>query len=200
MRQESVYGPMKSRIRGRPIERLAIATAIALPIAIWLATLDGGLILGAGSRGEGCRSFWGESVDMVAWSPAGGFLVVGTHGTAHSDGGDSAVRVFRWPGMEVVSFSKQVPGTTGIAVDDTGVLAWSTDGVRDSAAILPTPTVAWRLDPGGEPRTTDTAPVGPSRTVQSNKDVSSQGILAEAGASAPDGPNKLCVRDESTGT
>jgi hypothetical protein len=191
---------MKSRIRHWPIGRLAIATAILIPVAIWLATLEGGLILGAGSRGEGCRSFWGETVDTVAWSPAGGYLVVGTRGTAHPDSGDSAVRVFRWPGMEVVSFSEQVPGTTGIAIDDTGVLAWSTDGVRDSAAILPTPTQAWRLEPGGKPRATDTAPVGPSRTVQSNKDVSSQGILAEANASAPDRPVQLCVLDESPGT
>ena len=71
---------MKSRIRRRPIGRLAIATAIVLPVAIWLATVEGGLIMGAGPRGEGCRSFWGETVDTVAWSPAGGFLVVGTRG------------------------------------------------------------------------------------------------------------------------
>jgi hypothetical protein len=139
----------------------------------------------------------GESVDTVAWSPAGGFLFVGTRGTANPDRGDVAVRVFRWPGMQVVSFSKQVPGTTGIAIDDSGALAWSTDGVRDSAAILPTPTLAWRLDPGGDPRTSDAAPIGPSRTVQSNKDVSSLGILAEVRASAPDRPLQLCVRDES---
>ncbi|HTG41974.1 MAG TPA: hypothetical protein VK697_10220 [Methylomirabilota bacterium] len=191
---------MKTRIRRRSVERLAIATAIALPVAIWLATLEGGLILGAGSRGEGCRSFWGETVDTVAWSPAGGFLVVGTHATANPDSGDSAVRVFRWPGMEVVSSSKQVKGTTDIAIDDTGVLAWSTEGVRDSTAILPTPTLAWRLDPGGDPRTSDRGPIGPSRTVLSNRDVSSQGILAETSAPAPDRPLQLCVRDQSAGT
>jgi hypothetical protein len=188
---------MKSRIRCWPIGRLAIGTAIVLPVAIWLATLEGGLILGAGSRGDGCRSFWGESVDGVAWSPAGGYLVVGTRGTANPDSGEVAVRVFRWPGMEVVSFSKQVPGTTGIAIDDSGALAWSTDDVRDSAAILPTPTLAWRLDPGGDPRTSDAAPIGPSRTVQMNKDVSSLGILAEVRASGQDLPLQLCVRDES---
>ena len=191
---------MKSRIRRRPIGRLAIATAIVLPIAIWLATLEGGLIMGAGPRGEGCRSFWGETVDTVAWSPAGGFLVVGTRGTANPDGGDSAVRVFSWPGMKVVSFSKQVQGTTDIAIDDAGVLAWSTDGVRDSAAIVPTPTLAWRLDPGGDPRTTDTAPTEPSRIARSNKEVSSLGILAEASASAADRPLQLCVHDESART
>src|SRR5258705_9069602 len=136
---------MKTRIRRRPVERLAIATAIALPVAIWLATLEGGLILGAGSRGEGWRSFGGETVDTVAWSPAGGFLLVGTLATANPDSGDSAVRVIRWPRMEVVSFSKQAPGTTDITIDDLGALAWSTDGVRDSAAIMPTPTLAWRL-------------------------------------------------------
>jgi hypothetical protein len=191
---------MKTRIRRRPVESLAIATAIALPVAIWLATLEGGLILGVGSRGEGCRSFWGETVDTVAWSPAGGFLVVGTHATQNPDSGDSAVRVFRWPGMEVVSFSKQAPGTTDITIDDLGALAWSTDGVRDSAAIMPTPTLAWRLDPGGVARTSDAAPIGPSRSVRSNRDMSSLGILAEASASAPDRPLQLCVRDESAGT
>jgi hypothetical protein len=190
---------MTSRIRRWPIGRLAIATAVALPIATWLATLEGGLIMGAGPRGEGCRSFWGETVDTVAWSPAGGFLVVGARGTANPDGGDSAVRVFSWPGMTVVSFSKQVQGTTDIAIDDAGVLAWSTNGDRDSAAIVPTPTLAWRLDPGGDPRTTDTPPTVPSRIVRSNRDVSSLGILAEASASAPERPFELCVRDESAG-
>lgn len=188
---------MKSRIRRWPLGRFAIATAIVLPVAIWLSTLEGGLILGAGSRGEGCRSFWGESVDGVAWSPAGGFLVVGTRGTANPDSGDVAVRVFRWPGMEVVSTSKQVQGTTDIRIDDSGVLAWFTDGIRDSTAIVPTPTIAWRLEPGGDPRTSDAGSIGPSRTVQSNKDVSSLGILAEVRALAPDRPLQLCVRDES---
>jgi hypothetical protein len=191
---------MKTRIRRWPLGRLAIATAIGLSIAIWLATLEGGLILGAGSRGEGCRSFWGETVDTVAWSPAGGFLLVGTHASANPDSGDSVIRVFSWPGMKVVSFSKQVAGTTGIAIDNFGALRWFTDGVRDSAAIMPTPTLAWRLDPGGDPRTSDTAPIGPSRTVLSNRDVTSQGILAEASAPAPDRPLQLCVRDQSAGT
>jgi hypothetical protein len=191
---------MRTHIRRWRIGRLAIATAILIPVAIWLATLEVGLIMGAGPRGEGCRSFWGETVDTVAWSPAGGFLVVGTHGTANPDIGDSAVRVFRWPGMDVVSLSKQVKGTTDIAIDDAGVLAWLTDGVRDSAAILPTPTLAWRLDPGGVARTSDAAPTGPSTTVRSNKDVSILGIVAEGNPPAPDRPMQLCVRDESAGT
>lgn len=190
---------MKTRARRWPLGRLAIAAAIVLPVAIWLATLEGGLILGAGPRGEGCRSFWGDTVDTVAWSPAGGFLVVGTRETTNPDDGDSAVRVFSWPGMEVVSLSKQVQGRTDITIDDAGVIAWFTDGIRDSAAIVPTPTITWRLDPGGDPRTTDMAPTGPSRTVQSNKDISSLGILAEASSSAPDRPLQLCVRDESAG-
>jgi hypothetical protein len=168
-----------------------------LPVTIWLATLQGGLILGAGPRGEGCRSFWGESVVSVAWSPAGGFLVVGTRGTANPDSGDSAVRVFRWPGMQVVSYSEQVPGTMGIAIDDAGVLAWSTEGVRDSAAIVPTPTIAWRLDPGGIPKTADGAPAGPTKVARTNADLSSLGIMAEASALAPDRPQQFCVRDAS---
>jgi hypothetical protein len=48
---------MKSRIRHWPVARIAIATAIGLPVVIWLGTLEGGVILGAGFRGEGCRSF-----------------------------------------------------------------------------------------------------------------------------------------------
>jgi hypothetical protein len=165
-----------------------------LPISIWLATLQGGLILGAGPRGEGCRSFWGESVVTVAWSPAGGFLVVGTQGSADLDSGDTAVRVFRWPGMQVVSYSEQVPGTTGMAIGDDGALAWSTEGVRDSAAIVPTPTIAWRLDLGGTARTADDAPTGPTNVVRTNTDLSSLGIMAEASAPAPDRPQQLCVR------
>jgi hypothetical protein len=164
-----------------------------LPISIWLATLQGGLILGAGPRGEGCRSFWGESVVSVAWSPAGGFLVVGTQG-GDPDSGDTAVRVFRWPGMQVVSYSEQVPGTTGMAIGDDGALAWSTEGVRDSAAIVPTPTIAWRLDPGGTARTANGGLALLTNVVRTNTDLSSLGIMAEASAPAPDRPQQLCVR------
>jgi len=181
----------------RLVLRSTIAAAVVLPISIWLATLQGGLILGAGPRGEGCGSFWGESVVSVEWSPAGGFLLVGTTGSADPDSGDSAVRVFRWPGMEIVSYSEQVPGTTGIAIGDDGALAWSTEGVRDSTAIVPTPTVAWRLDPGGTPKTANGAPAGPTNVVHANADRSSLGIMAEASAPAPDRPQQLCVRDGS---
>ena len=170
---------------------------VVLPISIWLATLQDGLILGAGPRGEGCRSFWGESVASVAWSPSGGYLIVGTQGTADPDSGDSAVRVFRWPGMQVISYSEQVPGTTGIAIGDDGVLAWSTEGLRDSAAIVPTPTIAWRLEPGGTPRTANDAPAGPTKVARTNADLSSLGIMAEGTAPAPDRPQQLCVRDPS---
>jgi hypothetical protein len=188
---------MKTRPRRRLVLRGTIAAAVVLPITIWLATLQGGLILGAGPRGEGCRSFWGESVVSVAWSPAGRFLIVGAQGSADPDSGDSAVRVFRWPGMEVVSYSEQVQGTTGIAIDDDGVLAWSTEGVRDSAAIVPTPRIAWRLEPGGTPKAADGAPARPTKVVRTNTDLSRLGILAEASAPAPDRPQQLCVRDSS---
>jgi hypothetical protein len=168
---------------------------IVLPIAIWVATLEGGLIVGAGSRGEGCRSFWGESVDRVAWSPGGTFLVASTQGTEGLDSGGGVVRVFRWPGMEVVSVSRQMYATTEIRIDDAGVLAWFTEGFRDSTAIRPTPTIAWRLDPGGAPRTSDNAPNGPSRAVASSSDVSTRGILAEARTPGPQRPKQLCIRD-----
>jgi hypothetical protein len=188
---------MTRRPPRRLVLRSTIAAAVVLPITIWLATLQGGLIFGAGPHGEGCRSFWGESVVSVAWSPAGGFLVVGTRGATDPDDGDVAVRVFRWPGMQVVSYSEQVPGTTGIAIDDGGVLAWSTEGVRDSAAIVPTPTIAWRLDPGGIPKTADGPPAGPTKIVRTNADLSRLGIMAEVSAPAPDRPQQLCIRDGS---
>jgi hypothetical protein len=188
---------MKTRPRRWLLARIAIALAIVLPLTTWLATLQGGVILGAGPRGEGCRSFWGESVASVAWSPAGGFLVVGTEGTGEPDSGDSAVRVFRWPGMQVVSHSKQVPGTTEIAIDDAGVLTWSVDGVRDSSAIVPTPTIAWQLDPGGVAKTADGASTGTTKVLRANTDTSALGIVAEASAPASERPNQLCVRDGS---
>ena len=184
---------MRTRLRRWPLRRLTIATAIGLPVAIWLATLEGGLILGAGPRGEGCRSFWGESVDRVAWSPAGTFLVIGTVSTEGLDSGDGVVRVFRWPGMEVVSRSRQVYATPEITIDDAGVLAWTTDGVRESTEIRPTPTLAWRLDPGGVPRIADAAATAPSRPVRTSRDVSALGIVAEASGPGPKRPNQLCV-------
>jgi hypothetical protein len=178
-----------------PLRRLAFALAICLPIAAWVATLDGGLILGAGPRGEGCRSFWGESVAGVAWSPGGSFLVATTVSTAEGDTGDAAVRVFRWPGMDLVSRSTAVTPDNAYSIDDRGVLTW----VWDSMSPL-SPDQPMRLDPGGVPTHDDrTSPIGASRRVRAIADASSLGILAKGSAPGPGRPNQLCVRESAAG-
>jgi hypothetical protein len=190
-------GTMSARIRRLHLGRLAIATPIVVPVAVWLATLEGGLIIGAGPHGDGCRSFWGESVERVAWSPSGEFLVVSAQ-TFEADSGEASVRVFRWPGMDVVSRSTMVHATTGYTIDDGGVVAWSTDGFRDSAAIEPVPPTFWRMEPGRAPTTSDVGLTGPSRTLRASRDVSALGVMAEASAPASGRPNQLCVRPAAT--
>jgi hypothetical protein len=98
---------MSAQPRRFHLRRIAIATAIALPVAAWAASLGGGFILGAGPRGEGCRFFWGESVDSLAWSPAGAYLLVSTRSSEDAEGGVSAIRVFEWPGMQLSAIRGQ---------------------------------------------------------------------------------------------
>jgi hypothetical protein len=172
--------------------RLAIATAIVVPVAVWLATLEGGLILVAGPNGEGCRSFWGETVEGVAWSPSGEFLLVSAR-SFEADSGEASVRVFHWPGMVVVSRSTRVNATTGYTIDDAGGVAWSTEGFRDSAAIEPVPPTFWRMEPGRAPTTSDVGVTAPSRRLRASSDVSALGVLADASAPGPGRANRLCV-------
>ena len=188
-------GTMRARRRRWRIPRLAIATAVVLPVAVWAATLGGGIIIGAGPRGEGCRSFWGESVDRVAWSPSGEFLAVTTTSSDGLDNGDESLRVFRWPGMELASVWKEAHGTSGYTIDDMGVVAWSVEGFRDSSAIRPVPPVQWRLEPGAAPKAAQGEPTGPSRNVRASSDRSSLGTVAKASAPGPERPNQLCVHD-----
>jgi hypothetical protein len=182
---------MNAHHRPRLSGRIAIAAAIVVPLVVWGATLEGGLIIGAGPRGEGCRTFWGETVDGVAWSPAGTFLVVRAHSSEEGDTGEASVRVYRWPGMDIVTMSRDVVPLTEYAIDDDGVVTWF------QGSMYPDTVATYRmLAPGGVPTTSD----GPdsnrsSRTVRVITDVSAVGIVAQAIAPEPDGPNRLCIRD-----
>jgi hypothetical protein len=107
--------------------------------AVMATGMTSGLILGAGPRGEGCRLFIGEAVDGVAWSPAGDLLVVRTRTAEGLDDGYTGLRVFRWPGMDLVSQAKDnwfaagerivEPSSSfspGLTVSSRGILAGTT--------------------------------------------------------------------------
>lgn len=184
---------MSAQPRRFRFRRIVIATAIAVPVAAWAASLGGGFILGAGPRGEGCRFFWGESVDGLAWSPAGAYLMVSTRSSEDREGGASAIRVFEWPGMSLVSYSMDAHGVTPYTIDNAGVVRWFDQGIRDSRAIEPTPLTPMQLVPGGRPTTSDVEAAGPLATLQPGADLSAGGVLADARAPEPGRPNELCI-------
>lgn len=180
---------MSARLPHLPLRRLAIAIAILLPVAAWAASLGGGFIVGAGPHGEGCRLFWGESVDRVAWSPSGAFLAVTTTNYDGLDSGDESVRVFRWPGMELVSFAIVSDYDVNYTIDDAGVAGWLTD----SMSMPPAPMTPWRLDPGSAPALADAAFARrPSTRLRGPAQLSAIGIMATATV-ARDAPTRLCI-------
>jgi hypothetical protein len=190
---------MSAQPRRFHIRRIAIATAIALPVAAWAASLGGGFILGAGPRGEGCRFFWGESVDGLAWAPAGAYLLVSTRSSEDAEAGASAIRVFEWPGMNLVSYSMEAHGVTPYTIDDAGVVRWFDQGPRDSRAIEPTQMSPMQLVPGGRPTTSDVAAAGPLATIQPGAELSANGVLADARTPEPGRPTELCVGTAPSG-
>jgi hypothetical protein len=84
--------------------------------------LHGGLGLSFDPGGAGCRFFWGQTVDTVAWSGSGDYLAVLTE--AQSDG-EMETRVFRWPGMVLLSQTKTDTLASSVAVADDGSILWA---------------------------------------------------------------------------
>jgi hypothetical protein len=129
---------MSIQVRRWPVGRLLIVAAVVVVFSMMVTGLTSGLIVGAGPRGEGCRLFIGEAVDRVAWSLGGELLVVRTRTAEGLDDGYTGLRVFRWPGMDLVG---QVKGnwfamgerivepasfSPGLTVSSRGILAGPT--------------------------------------------------------------------------
>jgi hypothetical protein len=112
--------------------------------------------VGAGPRGEGCRLFLGEAVDGVAWSPGGDLLTVRTRTAEGLDDGYTGLRVFRWPGMDLVGQVKGNWFATGEPIAEL-TSSFSPGMTVSSRGILAGPTARdrWRsnqlcvLDEGG---------------------------------------------------
>ena len=146
---------MSVQLRRWPVGRLVLGAAVVLMGAVMATGMTSGLILGAGPRGEGCRLFIGEAVDGVAWSPAGDLLVVRTRTAEGLDDGYTGLRVFRWPGMDLVSQVKGNWFATGERIDEPA--SFSPGLTVSSRGILAGPTARdrWRsnqlcvLDEGG---------------------------------------------------
>jgi hypothetical protein len=143
------------QVRRWPLGRLLVAALIAVVFAVLATGLTSGLIVGTGPRGEGCRLFLGEAVDGVAWSTGGDLLVVRTRTAEGLDDGYTGLRVFRWPGMDLVS---QIRGTWYVAGESIAVPPSLSPGpIVSSRGILAGPSAQdhWRsnqlcvLDEGG---------------------------------------------------
>jgi hypothetical protein len=129
---------MSVQVRRWPVGRLLIGAAAVLAVAVTMTGLTSALIVGAGPRGEGCRLFLGEAVDGVAWSPGGDLLVVRTRTAEGIDDGYTGLRLFRWPGMDLVGQVKgnwlatgerivePVSFSPGLTVSSLGILAGPT--------------------------------------------------------------------------
>jgi hypothetical protein len=167
---------------------LAVAGVVVVFIAVWYVGATSGLIVGAGPNGEGCRTFWGEAPRDVGWSPNGEFLAVTTHAAGGDDSGDPGVRVFRWPGMALVSQARAFGEP--FRIDDLGVLRW-----RSETSTLPPETVSWRMEPGHEP-VVDAPGAVPDRTSSETQfaiATSSLGVPAWVQVLDVDGTARLCV-------
>jgi hypothetical protein len=146
---------MSVHVGRRPLGRFLIAAGIVVVLAVLATGLTSGLIVGGGPRGEGCRLFLGEAVDGVAWSPGGDLLTVRTRTAEGLDDGYVGLRVFRWPGMDLVS---QIRGTWYVAGETIAVPPSLSPGPTvSSRGILAGPSARdrWRsnqlcvLDEGG---------------------------------------------------
>jgi len=146
---------MSVQLRRWPVGRILIGAAAVLIVAVMVTGLTSGLIVGAGPRGEGCRLFIGEAVDGVAWSPGGDLLVVKTRTAEGLDDGYTGLRVFRWPGMDLVGQVKGNWFATGERIVEPA--SFSPGLTVSSRGILAGPTARdrWRsnqlcvLDEGG---------------------------------------------------
>ena len=157
-------------------------------IAMWYVGATSGLILGAGPDGEGCRTFWDEAPRDVAWSPNGAFLVVTTHDASGDDRGDPGVRVYRWPGMTLVSRASAFGEP--FTIDDLGVVRW-----HAATSTVPVETIAWRMEPGHEPvaDVSDAPPKAASSQTRPGVAISSGGVAARVLVPDDDGPVQLCL-------
>lgn len=184
---ESMLSSGRRWSRGR-LAVIALAGFFVLFTAAWTTADSGGLIIGAGPEGEGCRLFWAEAPDSVGWSPGGEFLAVSTHNADGYDDGNPGVRVFRWPGMALVSHAKQAFAYT-FSIDDSGVLTWQSE-----TSTVPSETIAWRMEPGRKPvvDTTHSVPATSGET-RLGAALSSLGVLAQVRVPDPDSPARLCV-------
>jgi hypothetical protein len=122
---------------------IAASTITACSLATLIARPTGSSL-----RDPHCQSFNGETVEAVAWSSMGDFLAVSTSADADGEG---RIRVFDWPGMDVVSeATPDVIAAYDAAIDDHGAVYWFS---LDPVAFADVATRLWKLEPGGTPAT-----------------------------------------------
>lgn len=114
-----------------------------------MGVLAGGLASGESvsldPRGTGCRGFWGETVQAVAWSRDGRYLAV----ASTSGDGAGTTRVFEWPGMTLRTHAATEVGGDYAAIADDGTIYWTTWDPFSSRAAA---TTLWRQPVGDPPQ------------------------------------------------
>jgi hypothetical protein len=96
---------------------LGVATGcLGLAMVAWTHS---GIGLTFDGSGAGCRSFWGETIQSVAWSRGGRFLAV----LATTSDYRGRMRVFGWPGMGLLSQAETHLGAVDtIPIEDDGAI------------------------------------------------------------------------------
>ena len=116
----------------------------ACGLALLVVGSSSGVSLSLDPRGTGCRGFWGETIQSVAWSRGGNYLAV----ASTSGDGAGTTRVFEWPGMAMRTRASTDSLEEAVAVDDGGTIYWTTQDPFSTAAVA---TTLWRQRVGGEP-------------------------------------------------
>lgn len=93
--------PASAGVKSRARPRLVVLLAVVAVALVWVPIAAHN---GYGFGGN-CRSFWGESAQAGSWSPSGQFLSA----YATADDGKGHVRVYRWPGMNLVNEASAYP-------------------------------------------------------------------------------------------
>jgi hypothetical protein len=101
-----------------------------------------GVSLSLDQQGTGCRGFWGETIQTVAWSRGGDYLAV----ASTSGDGSGITRVFEWPGMALRSRAATDIGGDYAAIAEDGTIYWTT---WDPFSPAPASTTLWKQTVGG---------------------------------------------------
>lgn len=135
---------MRYQVLRRYSRWLVGGLAAACGLAVLAVGSLSGVSLSLDQRGTGCRGFWGETIQSVAWSRGGDHLAV----ASTSGDGSGITRVFEWPGMAMRTRAATDVGGDYAAIAEDGTIYWTT---WDPLSSAPSATTLWKQALGGSP-------------------------------------------------